>query len=98
MQALMEKLDSSPAELVERVAQTCAEAPSILTGRRSYGNAAPADVLRFLSEELAIGDVEEELASMRMTARADGDADAFSLMVALQERLSEMKNAHRPLS
>lgn len=98
MQALMEKLDSSPAELVERVAQTCAKAPSILTGQRSYGNAAPADVLRFLSEELAIGDVEEELASMRMTARADGDADAFSLMVALQERLSEMKNAHRPLS
>lgn len=98
VQTLMSKLDSSPAEIVEQAARACPRASSILTGQLAYDGFAPAEVLRFLSEELAIGDAEDELAALRLAHPSGVDGEAFPEMVALQDRLNDMKKAHAPLT
>ncbi len=97
---LMNKLDASPAELIEAATQQVAAAPSILTAAQVPASSTPAAALRFFAEELRIGDAEDELAAMRREVRHDdagGQGEAFQRMVELQERVKAMRNSHKPL-
>lgn len=65
LETLMDKLDATPAQIIERASEKLPHASRILTSSSLHGDAQPGDVLRFLSEELLIGDVEEELAILK---------------------------------
>lgn len=99
-EALMNKLDASPTELIDAASSAEASAAAFLTAASVPEGCDAAAALRFFAEELAIGDMEEDLASLRREVRREGDAgetDAFNRMVQMQEQLSAAKNSHKPL-
>lgn len=93
---LMEKLNSTPAEIIESVGKSVSNAPSILTA--AIGHAGePKTILRFLSEELLIGDAENKLAGLILKSNDAEDASAkgsYQEIVDLQAKLSDMKASH----
>lgn len=99
-ETLMNKLDASPTELIDAASSAEASAAAFLTAASVPEGCDAAAALRFFAEELAIGDMEEDLASLRREVRREGDAgetDAFNRMVQMQEQLSAAKNSHKPL-
>ncbi len=99
---LMDKLDATPAEVVERAVRVCPQAASILTSAGARDESSPHEALRFLADELAIGDTEDELANLRSRlALGLDDEEAkrlFEQTVVLQDRLTSMKNRRSNLA
>lgn len=93
---LMEKLDSTPVEIVEAASKVAGNAPSVLTAAIGY-TGKPKAILRFLSEELLIGDAENRLASLKLKADDSENSSMggnYQEIVDLQARLSDMKATH----
>ena len=92
---LLEKLDASPAEIMEAAAQDVPNATAILTRATLPEGSTPQAAIGFLANELRIGDMEEELAELRRTIRSDesGESEAFQKMVSLQAQLNDMRNS-----
>jgi DNA primase len=66
------------------------------------GGGEPENLARFLSEELAIGDLEEEIealqAQLNDPSLSADDADLiFNMTVSLQGELKAMRASHIPL-
>lgn len=99
-ETLMNKLDASPTELIEAATGAVEGAPAVLTAASVPEGCDAAAAIRFFAEELAIGDMEEDLAGFRREVRHEGDSgetEAFQRMVQMQEQLSAAKKAHKPL-
>lgn len=91
---LLEKLDASPAEIMEAASQEVPNASSILTSASLPEGSTPQAAIGFLANELRIGDMEDELAELRLAVRNDeGNGEAFQKMVALQQMLNDMRNS-----
>ena len=96
-ETLMNKLDASPMELIEAASSSVDGASALLTGATLPEGVQPEQAIRFLSEELRMGDIEEEIAALRIEERRgrSGEADdAFRRRLELQEILNDMKNSH----
>ena len=95
---------SCPA-LVSGAAAVVPQASSILLAGRMDGQASPAELFRYLYEELVIGDKEEAIARSRakLAALGEDNADAtkadalFEAISKAQKELQALRKSHKPL-
>lgn len=92
---LLEKLDATPAEIIDAASQDVPNASAILTRATLPEGSTPQTAIGFLANELRMGDMEDELAELRLAVRSDDDgtSEAFQKMVALQQQLNDMRNS-----
>lgn len=97
--ALAEDLLASPASLIEAAARAVPVAPSLLTKVLAHENHEASDVIVFITEELYMGDLESEIASMKaeLATGEVEDGALFASLVALQSRLADIRNNHKAL-
>lgn len=94
---------ASAAQVITEVGHTFPAAAGILTSGSMAEIAAPETVAAFLVEELAIGDAEDAVASLRaqMADPASLAPDEFEMLFqtasAMQKDLSQRRLAHKPL-
>lgn len=99
-ETLMNKLDATPSELIDAASVAVDNAASVLTAASIPEGGDAESALRYFSEELRIGDMEDDLAELRRDVRHEGDSSegyAFQKMVSMQEQLASLKNSHKPL-
>lgn len=101
-QIIMELVVAEPAltvaDLIMRAQERCKYAARILTASTVQSEAPAHDTLRFLADELAIGDMESAIAAMRgqMTAaQSDEERDmVFQSILMLQSELNSLRANH----
>ncbi len=101
-QILMELVAENPslsvAELIMRAQEKCKYAARILTASTVQSEAPAHDTLRFLADELAIGDMESAIADMRSQmaqAQSDEERDmVFQSIFMLQAELNALRANH----
>lgn len=101
-QIMMEEVVQNPAvtvaDLIMHAQGRCPYAARVLTSASTQGSGAAADTLRFLADELSIGDMEDAIGAMRaqMAAAASSEeADAvFQSIYALQSELNALRTRH----
>lgn len=101
-QILMELVAENPslsvAELIMRAQEKCKYAARILTASTVQSEASAHDTLRFLADELAIGDMESAIADMRSQmaqAQSDEERDmVFQSIFMLQAELNALRANH----
>lgn len=95
---------ASAARIVTEASRALSSAPGILTSGSMMNSADPVSLAAFLIEELAIGDAEDAVDSMRaqMADPASLDPDEFEMLFqtvsAMQKDLTRRKLVHKPLS
>lgn len=98
MDLAVEHPDITVAELIMKAGERCPYAPRVLTASTTEGNAPAADTLRFLADELSIGDMEDAIAAMRThldAATTDEERDeTFQAIYALQSELNALRARH----
>lgn len=99
--ALMDIVVATPditvADLIMRAQDSCPYASRILTSSSVPDSASAFDMLRFLADELSIGDMEAAIAAMRvqMESSEGEEADlAFQSIVVLQSELNSLRSRH----
>lgn len=101
-QIMMEIVAIEPAvtvaDLIMRAQERCKYAARILTASTVQSEAPAHDTLRFLADELAIGDMESAIASMRSqmtTAQSEEERDlVFQSILVLQAELNSLRSNH----
>lgn len=101
-QILMELVAENPslsvAELIMRAQEKCKYAARILTASTVQSEAPAHDTLRFLADELAIGDMESAIADMRSQmaqTQSDEERDmVFQSIFMLQAELNALRANH----
>ena len=101
-QILMELVAENPSlsvvELIMRAQEKCKYAARILTASTVQSEAPAHDTLRFLADELAIGDMESAIADMRSQmaqAQSDEERDmVFQSIFMLQAELNALRANH----
>lgn len=98
--------NASAATIITRATEQVPSAGSILTGSFQEGEGASVDVAKiaaYLCEELALGDLDESIDTMKMQL-AQNDISPqekdmiFKMVVALQKDVLARKSAHVPVS
>lgn len=95
---------ASAARIITEASHVLPLAPSILTSGSMVASVELTSLASFLIEELAIGDAEDAVDSMRaqMADPASLDPDEFEVLFqtvsAMQKELTRRKLAHKPLS
>lgn len=90
----------TPAQLTYEAEQKYPLAPRILTGSITQGKSNPYESMRFLAEELSIGDLEGTISEMREAMRSNDALDdeaqhqLFDSIVVLQHELNQLRNSH----
>lgn len=110
LDALMDDLSATPESLLLACASKVPGSDRILTGSVSTSEVTSSDLMTYMLEELAMDDIEDEIAGLKTALSApsisfgsDPSAvgapsdSAFARMVELQARLSDMKKGHKPL-
>lgn len=101
-QIIMELVVAEPAltvaDLIMRAQERCKYAARILTASTVQSEAPAHDTLRFLADELAIGDMESAIAAMRgqmAAAQSDEERDmVFQSILMLQSELNSLRANH----
>ena len=101
-QILMELVAADPsltvADLIMRAQERCKYAAKILTASTVQSEVPAYDTLRFLADELAIGDMESAIAAMRSqmaVAQSDEERDmVFQSILMLQSELNALRANH----
>lgn len=101
-QIIMELVVAEPAltvaDLIMRAQERCKYAARILTASTVQSDAPAHDTLRFLADELAIGDMESAIAAMRgqmAAAQSDEERDmVFQSILMLQSELNSLRANH----
>ena len=94
---------SSPAELVSAISSSSPRSAGILTSAYSTSSSNDADTIRFLLEELEIGDMESSLSAMNAQLRSNVIADeterdiVFQAAVELQKAIAAKRASHTPI-
>ena len=99
---IMELISADPAltvaDLIMRAQEKCKYAARILTASTIQSEAPAHDTLRFLADELAIGDMESAISSMRdqmNQAQNDEERDmVFQAIYMLQAELNSLRANH----
>ena len=98
MELVAENPSLSVAELIMRAQEKCKYAARILTASTVQSEAPAHDTLRFLADELAIGDMESAIADMRSQmaqAQSDEERDmVFQSIFMLQAELNALRANH----
>ena len=86
------------ADLIMRAQEKCKYAARILTASTVQSEAPAHDTLRFLADELAIGDMESAISAMRdqlAQAQSEEERDmVFQSIFMLQAELNSMRANH----
>ncbi len=86
------------ADLIHKAQEQCPYAQRILTSSSVPATSSAHDALRFMADELKIGDMEQAIATMRdqmESATTIEEADlAFQSIVVLQSELNALRNRH----
>lgn len=104
LDTLAEDPAATPACIVTEASRVYPAAAGILTSGAMTEKTAPESLAAFLVEELAIGDMEDAIASMRAqlgdpTRMSSEDYEMlYQTVAAMQKDLVRRKKAHRPLS
>ena len=106
-QSVLDTLAADPtasgARVINEAAREIPRAAGILTSGTMDAGTDPGALARFLAEELAIGDVEDTVASMRaqLSDPASLPPDEYEMLfqtvTALQKDLTNRRLAHKPL-
>ena len=104
-EAIAAKPGISCPTLVSGAAAVVPQASSILLAGRMDAQGSPAELFRYLYEELLIGDEEEairrdreKLAALQASGADDADMDAlFTSTSEAQKQLQALRRAHKPL-
>ena len=96
LDVLAESPNATPAAVVAGCASKVPSAGAVLTEPQFDPATPPDDIAAFLCDELAIGDLEETIASMR-AQMAGGSDDLFELVSAMQRDLEARKASRRTL-
>ena len=99
---MMELISADPAptvaDLIMRAQEKCKYAARILTASTVQSETPAHDTLRFLADELAIGDMESAISSMRdqmKQAQSDEERDmVFQAIYMLQAELNSLRANH----
>lgn len=96
LSTLTEDLTASPAQLIETAELACKGASSVLTATTSASPEEAEKTLRFLANELSIGDIEEEVLSLKSRLAQpnisdEEEATLFAQLVALQKELTSKR-------
>lgn len=102
LEVFAEHPDSSPAETVAEVERRCPHASSTLTCALSDDGAPAEELARFLSEELAIRDMEQNIIDMNGQLKSGSipleDREFMHQSIAmLQSELTHLRLAHQGL-
>lgn len=96
--ALMEDPGIAAADLIAKASLVSRHAPAILTAAELSGDRSADAALRYLANEIEIGDGEEAMAALKAKV-ASGDVEdadsAFNELVAMQQRLTQLRRARR---
>lgn len=100
--ALIEILSNNPslsvADVIRKAQEKCPYAERILTSSSVSSSSSAYDLLRFMADELIIGDTENAIAAMRIqmkTAQTQEEADmVFQSILVLQSELNSLRNRH----
>lgn len=100
--ALIEILSNDPslsvADVIRKAQEKCPYAERILTSSSVSSSSSAYDLLRFMADELIIGDTENAIASMRIqmtSAQTQEEADmVFQSILVLQSELNSLRNRH----
>ncbi len=100
-EALMDSAISHPnasvAEVINYAQERCTYAQRILTSSTISGSCAAHSVLRFLADELEIGDLEATIASLRVEMKSlpEDDADTtLQTIMSLQSQLHALRSRY----
>lgn len=94
---------SAPGDVVRGVSAMVEGAAATLTAASVYDEADPAQLARFLAEELAIRDMEDSILAINAQLKhpdsmSDEEyAQAYEDVVMLQKELVALRSAHRPI-
>lgn len=100
--ALIEILSNNPslsvADVIRKAQEKCPYAERILTSSSVSSSSSAYDLLRFMADELIIGDTENAIAAMRIqmkSAQTQEEADmVFQSILVLQSELNSLRNRH----
>ena len=100
--ALIEILSNNPslsvADVIRKAQEICPYAERILTSSSVSSSSSVYDLLRFMADELIIGDTENAIAAMRIqmkSAQTQEEADmVFQSILVLQSELNSLRNRH----
>lgn len=100
--ALIEILSNNPslsvADVIRKAQEKCPYAERILTSSSVSSLSSAYDLLRFMADELIIGDTENAIAAMRIqmkSAQTQEEADmVFQSILVLQSELNSLRNRH----
>ncbi len=90
----------TPAQLIYQAQSVNKYATRILTGAVTMGRANPYESLKFLAEELTIGDLERTITEMRDAMREETNSNPesekafFDSIIALQQELNHLRSEH----
>lgn len=98
--ALIEILSNNPslsvADVIRKAQEICPYAERILTSSSVSSSSSAYDLLRFMADELIIGDTENAIAVMRIqmkSAQTQEEADmVFQSILVLQSELNSLRN------
>lgn len=104
-EALMDIIVESPTltvvELLDKAQQRCSYAQRILTASSTQGHGSAYSTLRYLADDLSIGDLEAALVAMRsqvMLAESEEESQVIvQSILALQTELNALRLRHGPL-
>jgi DNA primase len=96
LDALDENPQAKPASLVAFCVSRVPAAGSVLTEPQFDEGIDPSRMAEFLCEEIAIGDMEDSIASLRAQMTGNDD-DLFEVVSAMQKDLEVRRANHRPL-
>ena len=86
------------ADLIQEAQKRCPYAQRILTSSSLPSDSSAYDLLRFMADELKIGDMEQAIAAMRSqmdNAQTPEETDlAFQSILVLQSELNTLRNRH----
>lgn len=101
-QIMMEEVSQNPAitvaDLIMHAQDRCPYAARVLTSSSTQGSGAAADTLRFLADELSIGDMEDAIGAMRAQMESAASAEereaVFQSIYVLQSELNALRTRH----
>jgi DNA primase len=91
---------ASPAEIVRSLDEAVPGAASMITSASQYQDVETDRLATFLSEELRIGDMEQQVAELESLVKDPSSMDAtdyemtYQSAVAMQRELTELRRSH----
>ena len=86
------------ADLIQKAQEQCPYAQRILTSSSVPSDSSAFDLLRFMADELKIGDMEQAIAAMRSQMNTASSAEeselAFQSILVLQSELNTLRKHH----